>query len=987
MEQPNYQDLFMGRGIQLPPQSTPGYKPNREVNLSPFMGGGIMPWGLGSILTQIFGPQMWPLMNPNSQSSLYDAAWQRNKDIQTMDLTSDTVSSWFPLKNLGGLNKDSVITQMATRMMSDPDGIAAKFMAPILGGNPIAAQMSSFADLQGIGASALGNGRGVNVNQLKDALDSFNKYYYKQPDEGAGMGGDTDISARSIRALGDEFTKSLKTTAGDTAKAYSPIAKGAIETAIRGMNFSNNLGLSVNTLLTARDAMITNRLFTPTSDIPNLNKLSALAGGAEGGRLPSLITAAKGLWGNGMNDKELMQNMSDLIGTSSFNVADPNDTTRLETLLRQFKSTARESNIDLNTMLGITSQAQGIASQNPALKGLGGEDITKMVMNAAQQTAVMATSQSPENNWVTRSQGGTMGLFRNMVQNTLDAASNPTISASAGVRTYIKEKLGDNTVAGKNMLAKYDSWASGQSGFPMNQAGLMGWMQNNFAGTDLSADKAWQYSYMNPTAAAVAYEDFGKSHPDSQGLLSHITNGMQMGSLRLKIRARMGAAGLRRLDALIKSNSLKDIEIDPLLNSDSAAGPNSVSAMLHRAIDSGVLTEAAINANPELRANRKVEQEAISTGALLDQTIDRKMGKMRPDALTRLAQSFASGDYSKEGVLKPFLSAIGVSPEGQNLQTMTDMSAQLNKLNGANTIADIASNVNWKDSEKLTQVSSVATKYGLNAEQLRGIANGDDISKYLNPSQMPTNATDKNAIQVAAKNFAGMDNLKDYNGTLDVTGLKTFAKNNLTKKSLEKIWGNIGIGKAFDNMVTSELGVMHGPKATAANKQLAEAVRLMSKDGKGGVDYLKGLNDISKMTTESIVDIGTDGKKATLPDSMKNFLKTFKNSDGTYKQGVLSPDLIANLNKGGKDFNFDTDTAKSVLSSVDSVVQSNPFLSGLEIQAGSVKGQHDSFVGTGDNKKDMPTVLNDILNKMSGIDSIASAIKTLNDTLGGTAHP
>ena len=229
---------------------------------------------------------------------------------------------------------------------------------------------------------------------------------------------------------------------------------------------------------------------------------------------------------------------------------------------------------------------------------------------------------------------------------------------------------------------------------------------------------------------------------------------------------------------------------------------------------------------------------------------------------------------------------------------------------------------------------------------------------------------------------AGITSLSDYNGEMTVDGLKAFAKKGMTHDALQKIWDSRGIGADFNKMVSGELGVMD--RGTLANKQLARAVRSMSLTENGTMDFSAGVSDVQKMTTDQLVDAG-DGKSSLSP-SMIKFLKGFQNGAGGYLQGTLSPDLIAKLQKGGSNFTFDNDTAKSISDSVDAMVQNNPFLSGLTKQASAVQDAHDSFVGGKDGTKDLPTLVQDILNKIDGLSSITDAINSLTSTISGTAH-
>jgi hypothetical protein len=164
--------------------------PNIPSSLNPYVGyhnystnpfhGGRMPFGIGSILMQMFGTRMWPIPQPGTSQGQFDAVWQRQHDMEMMQMARKTVSSWFPFQNMGGLNENSIITQLATSLLSQPDGLAAAIMSPILGGNPIQAQMASYANLQGVGAAGIGKIAGVSGGEIRAAAENFERYFYNQ---------------------------------------------------------------------------------------------------------------------------------------------------------------------------------------------------------------------------------------------------------------------------------------------------------------------------------------------------------------------------------------------------------------------------------------------------------------------------------------------------------------------------------------------------------------------------------------------------------------------------------------------------------------------------------------------------------------------------------------------------------------------------------------------------------------------------------------
>jgi hypothetical protein len=169
--------------INLPgemPNTLDPYAGQHQYSPNPFMGGGRMPFGIGSILMSAFGNKMWPIPMPGTSQGVYDAVWQREHDMQMMHVARQTVSSWYPFQNMGGMNQNSMLTQAVSSLMSQPDGLAATIMSPVLGGNPVQAQMAAYANLQGIGAAGLGTVAGVTGTQIRGGADAFESQFYNQ---------------------------------------------------------------------------------------------------------------------------------------------------------------------------------------------------------------------------------------------------------------------------------------------------------------------------------------------------------------------------------------------------------------------------------------------------------------------------------------------------------------------------------------------------------------------------------------------------------------------------------------------------------------------------------------------------------------------------------------------------------------------------------------------------------------------------------------
>lgn len=1165
MDQRDIQSLFQPPGIQIP-ENMGSYDPYSQYTTNPFMGGGRMPMGAGSLLMSMFGMKMWPLIG-QGQSSMYDAAWQREHDVQMMGLARKTVSSWYPFQNMGGMNENSAITQIVSSLMSDPDGIAAKIMSPVLGGNPIAAQMSSFAKLQGIGGAGLGTGQGISTGQLSRALEDFNKQYYKsdvQPinqDQGAALekqinasltpealdtlglnsedikglldqhhqvlGGSKafnkiDNVSRALSGitsriasgeavtpeqamagltkdeLGDSYDKiaaQVTKTFKDAPKDYTDAAKEALgqderikdkgldldkliqafkdnkldkkdqsdavydalkkaaptlaaafasqsavksindtaaatseigqlmlmQNIFRGMDYSHNLGLSYNTLTTARDDMIKDRLVSPTSDIPDFNKMSAMFAGADGGRVPSLITAAKGLWGNDMPDHELMTHISSYVGNSRFNASNPEDTDRLETSMRNLKATARESNINLNTLLNFHEQAQSMAAQNSRLQSIGGIELADVLTQVTQQVATAATNPSESNNWMIRYQGGTSGQVRNAYQNRLEAMANPTIGAMAGIRTYISENVADDKQR-KELLDKYDTWAQGGSKFSRDQYGARDFMMDAFAGrTDVSVARGWQYAYNNDLAAAKGYDDAAREglnlkDPTAKGfnLSAELPVGMEAATVNARIMARLGnnkeavnAAAIKDL-GLKKGTMMTPLELkseyekqdkmaewllNPQISQTAAQGENGILALATRANNAGVFTQERIDKNPLLKANDLKNKEAIKASAYLDQEFDRNMGAMRPDTITRLVQAFASGDFS-EGAVEPFLKAMGVGSDATARMTVTHLASAVNKINSAATPEDVAVDMgmNSADAAVIKGLGDASTKYGIKGSDLQAIADStslDDLKKknIIQSSKLP-NAEEYTALKSLAKQGLGVAGLssivyddrgnpvienggiktKFYDRSFSTSDMQGYAKQDMTDKTLRAIWESKQAEKTFGKLVTGELGLMDN-LPDPAMQGLGKAIDALSlPDSRGNKDYEAGIGIVSKAKEDNAE---TAGKKFALSDSQTKLLQAMDQT------GSIPQSLSKMLKYSDGQYKFDSkDDADKAVKVLHEMLD-NPHISGLIQKSGFLAAERASETHADATAVDLPGLVKDILKNLAGLKDITKAITDL----------
>ena len=179
-------------------------------------GGGRMTEGpMGSLLMMLLGSNMWPLAGRNQSQT--DALWQRQHTMDMMQVGRNAVANAFPLRNLG-FNGQSIPGQMVTQMLSSPGGgPMMNLFSPILGGNPVLAQQSTFASMQGFNMAGLGTLRGLSMSELSSATDKFNQGFYNTRLQ-------TAAEQRQKMLNNDGFRQSMQNVGYDMGDMTGPAA-------------------------------------------------------------------------------------------------------------------------------------------------------------------------------------------------------------------------------------------------------------------------------------------------------------------------------------------------------------------------------------------------------------------------------------------------------------------------------------------------------------------------------------------------------------------------------------------------------------------------------------------------------------------------------------------------------------------------------------------------------------------------------------------
>lgn len=131
----------------------------------------------------LFGKNLMP--QPRDGQDMYDALIQRERSQHFMNLQSSSFSNNMLNQSLGISGPAAAIVG---RMAGSPEGGLARMMSPMLGGNPMAASMQTYAGLSGASTmGAFGRSHSVSEEESQGVMNSLaNNFYKTQRFEGKG---------------------------------------------------------------------------------------------------------------------------------------------------------------------------------------------------------------------------------------------------------------------------------------------------------------------------------------------------------------------------------------------------------------------------------------------------------------------------------------------------------------------------------------------------------------------------------------------------------------------------------------------------------------------------------------------------------------------------------------------------------------------------------------------------------------------------------
>jgi hypothetical protein len=139
---------------------------------------------VNAAMHHLFGRNLLP--RPRNGQDMYDALIQRERSQHFMNLQSSSFSNNM-LNQAMGLSGPAAA--MVGRMAGSPDGGLARMLSPMIGGNPMAASMQTYASLSGASTmGAFGRFNSVSESETQGVMNALANNFYKTQQFG-GQGG------------------------------------------------------------------------------------------------------------------------------------------------------------------------------------------------------------------------------------------------------------------------------------------------------------------------------------------------------------------------------------------------------------------------------------------------------------------------------------------------------------------------------------------------------------------------------------------------------------------------------------------------------------------------------------------------------------------------------------------------------------------------------------------------------------------------------
>lgn len=842
---------------------------------------------IGSLMMMLMGEKMWPLSTRGAQSQ-YDALWQRQHSMQMMDIGRNAAANWFPLRNIG-FDPNSQMGRMATTILSQPNSPIAQFMAPILGGNPVLAQQSTFAAMAGAaGGVGLGTTAGMSIGQLNRGTEVFNQGFYntriQSASEFRNRMRDSASAQRTFRGAGYDSAELFQGDFGADSKI------GKLATRNKGLDAiveqiskldkteltREKLSGIVKTEVTPSKEFIDAltkaakdgnkgviEAFEKSKSVTTIRDASVLAQQAISNQNRQIVTGVNLRRSMGFAQEDIYGMVNEAIKSRLVSGKNYGDVMRLfsgtatgtgptaalqaveaargyfgnemsgKQLMQATSDFVGYSNVDLAKNPGVLADSFRTIK---ALSRVGNIDFNQLKTMVEQTTGLAG-------------QGGATGRFggvesvdivKNAVLNAMAQSSqmtNQSVRWAGGTNAMVAARV-QGAVESAQQPISYQLAALYHGGDADTKRRIADYVKNagGTALTDVGYQnflntlpggvvKNTQYAQFNTTAQQLGFQEGQAAGLDFQSMGGKAA----VAAVFARWNQRMGGpnSGIAaRGRALLKAGKFNEFLANKEMMVDNFHDEFKV------LVDNGYMDKFVEDINPRVKAERQSMQRAIKASSTFEKNIAKDMGYMNASTMTRLVQAVINGDVTQEGI-GALGTALGMGDTTSLYGQATLAQKQIENIR-AGTLAEGLSGAGLTGS--VISDLQIGARIGVTGAQLARIREGKSAADVLTKDQLHvTTKFDRMRIEELAQSNV----LKDFHGTVSDKSLREF----YIKKTTDKLIDDMDVTKTAEVGLNSELTKKGGILDDLAKGQLGKGLTEGDKKTEGFYKLIKGLNN------------------------------------------------------------------------------------------------------------------------------------------------
>lgn len=166
---------------------------------------------------------------PVNGQSMYDAHIERQRSMHFMDLQRSSMANNMLFQKIGFSNSSAA--NILGAASGSPEGMIAKMLSPLVGGNPMAASMQMYAGLSGAGVMGnFGRYDSITAGETMQSMEELANNFYTKKSYGGPGGAKENIENRFVEQIMERATtpdglKDLKAAGIDKALDLSTLDK------------------------------------------------------------------------------------------------------------------------------------------------------------------------------------------------------------------------------------------------------------------------------------------------------------------------------------------------------------------------------------------------------------------------------------------------------------------------------------------------------------------------------------------------------------------------------------------------------------------------------------------------------------------------------------------------------------------------------------------------------------------------------------------